>query len=445
MFSTHDPVTGLLKARYEHCSASELETAIASLDRAFHSWKHETTGFRKTVLLKILQNMQREKENLARLITEEMGKPLQESLTEVNKCISTLERVQELSLDWAGEYEASGAGYGKSKIKKEPLGVIYAAMPWNHPMWQVVRMFIPALLAGNTVLLKHSELTPLLGAAIQALFNDVYTEPILLNLYVEHGFTDRILGDGRVGGVSLTGSVDAGRAVYSLAAKHLKKCVLELGGSDPYVVCADANLDVAAKKIAQSRLNNTGQTCIAAKRALVHRSVLDAFLEKLKIQFDSYTLGPLAHPKFKLALQGQLENFKKHCSPELIYRKPHGQSESSAFVDAEIYLLKQNSPWLKDQEFFGPVLVVIPFENENEAVQIANSTDFALGAGVFSENIAGAEKLAEKIRAGQIAINDYIRTDLNLPFGGFKNSGLGRELGREGFFEFTQAKVVSLP
>jgi acyl-CoA reductase-like NAD-dependent aldehyde dehydrogenase len=198
---------------------------------------------------------------------------------------------------------------------------------------------------------------------------------------------------------------------------------------------------------------NSGQSCICIKRCLVDKKVLPQFLELLKLEFSKFKfgdptqgttdIGPLAHPRFKQALKKQIEELQKATGAERIFSLPHGQSEESAFVNAEIYLLNKNSDWLKDQEFFGPVLIVIPFENLKEAVQIANSTEFALGASIWSKNIPDALKLSEQIVAGQVIINDMVKSDMTLPFGGFKKSGLGRELGIDGFMEFTQTKVLS--
>lgn len=451
-FSTQDLFTGEIKKIYEHFSEDQIKKSIESLYNAHLRWKKLDIKDRQNILHNIARRLMEKQDVFALLMTTEMGKTIKESGAEVTKCIKTIERACSDDLGFLDSREVHSAEI-RSKIQHEPLGVIYSIMPWNFPLWQVIKMAIPALISGNTILLKHSEITPLMGQAIHDLFDNVFDAPILINNYISHKSTEYVLKHTEIGGVSLTGSVASGQAVYQIAAKYFKKVVLELGGSDPYIVFDDADLKLAAQKIAKGRLSNNGQACISVKRALIHKSVLDPFLALLKLEFDQFIigdpkdpktdLGPLAHRKFKESLADQIKKFINHTKAELIYSKPHKQKDESAYVDAEMYLLSKNSDWLKDQEFFGPVLVVIPFDTDGEAVQIANSTDFALGAGIFSQNLERAKKNAEAVVAGQIAINGLIASDLSLPFGGFKYSGLGRELGREAYFEFTQTKVVS--
>lgn len=452
LFRTQDPFTGQPKESYEYANEGKVLNSIESLNATFLKWQRLSPSERQKILLKLAAKLEAKKEGLAQLITSEMGKPLKESLAEVTKCILTIERACAADLSFLLPCKVK-APHAKSETRHEPLGVIYAIMPWNYPLWQAIRMAIPALLSGNTILLKHSDITPLVATALHELFEDVFESPILINNFINHDLTDFVLSNPRIGGVSLTGSVKAGRAVYKIAAEYFKKAVLELGGSDPYIVCADADLSLAVKKIAKGRLLNNGQSCIAVKRVIVHRSVLNSFLDLLKTEFDNFIfgspsdpktdLGPLAHLRFKKSLADQLINLKIFTEAKLVYSKPHNQHLNSAFVDAEIYLLETNSDWLKDQEFFGPILLVIPFATDEEALEVANSTNFGLGAGVFSRSIEHAEILAEFIKAGQVAINDVIITDLSLPFGGVKWSGIGRELGTESYLEFTQTKVIT--
>lgn len=451
-FSTVDLYSGQVKSNYDYVSEDLVLKSVNDLYDSYLTWKKKSTAERQDILIDLARRLNDKKDLLAQLITSEMGKPIKQSQLEVAKCITTVERACKDDLSFLNSRRTS-SGSLKSEIQHEALGVIYAIMPWNFPIWQVIRMVIPALLSGNTVLLKHSEITPLIAQAIHELFDNIHEKPILINNYVSHDLTDYILKNPHIGGVSLTGSVAAGKVVYETAARYFKKVVLELGGSDPYLVLSDADLGMAAKKICKGRLLNNGQSCISAKRAIVHKSVLEPLMQLLKSEFSQYTIGdpadvkteigPLAHTRFKKSLKQQLEDLKKHTDATLIFSKPHQQSEKSAFVDTEIYLLTKNSDWLKDQEFFAPILLIIPFEADEEAVQIANSTDFALGAGVFSQNPERAQSVARALVAGQVVINDLIATDLSLPFGGFKSSGIGRELGRESYFEFTQTKVIS--
>lgn len=448
-----DPRTGLATGSYNYSSEAEIDAAISSLHKSFLKWKKISLPEKKLFFVRLSAAIEAKKNDFASLISAEMGKPLTDAHAEVNKCLKTLEKLQEMSLEMLAARELR-VGLNRAQIQHEPLGVIYSIMPWNYPLWQVIRMAVPTLMSGNTVLLKHSDLVPRLALLIEEVFTEASPGlPLLLHRHINHERSDNILSRTEIGGVSLTGSVRAGREVYLCAARNLKKCVLELGGSDPYIVLADAKIKSAAKKIMKSRLLNNGQTCISAKRALIHSSQLQKFIEEIGVEIESYQigdsaqLGPLAHPQFKKNLQLQLSDLRRETGAALIFKKTaqYPPAEESAYVDIEVYLLEKHSDWLKSQEFFGPVLVIIPFETVDEAVQMANATDFGLGAAVFSENLTLAFEVANQLQAGQVAINDLISTDLSLPFGGFKMSGLGRELGDESFLEFTQTKVITVP
>ncbi len=451
-FETINPSTGELLNRHAFSTEAEVEQAISKLHNAFLKWKNLSYPERQVVLRKLVENLTAKQDSLATLMTNEMGKAIKESKAEVKKCIQAIESYCQRDLSLL-EKKSVQTIYKNSDITHEPLGVIYAIMPWNFPLWQVVRMVVPALLSGNVVLLKHSEITAQTGIEFEKLFADIWESPLLLHRLIPHEQTDKVLKDPRIQGVSLTGSTRAGVSVASVAAASLKKYVLELGGSDPYIVLEDAPLPAAARLLTKGRLLNNGQSCICVKRILVHESKQNELIELLKKEFESFKfgdpldqktdLGPLAHPKFKEALKKQLAELTLRTSATRVFKKSHGQSEASAFVDAEIYLLQENSTWLNDQEFFAPIMLVIPFRTDEEAIRIANSTEFALGGGVWSNDLARAQKLSLLMIAGQIAINDVIRSDVSLPFGGFKKSGVGREMGDAGLFEFTQTKVIS--
>ncbi len=451
-FKKTSPLTGELVREYDYATFGEVDHALSELHHSFLQWKVLTFSDRQLILLPLVQRLIEMKVEIAETISLEMGKLFTEALSEVEKCIKAIDMWLKMDLSFLNETTVHAINKSSS-IENAPLGVIYSIMPWNFPMWQAVRMIIPTLLSGNVILLKHSEINPEIGHLIQEVFVGLADYPLLLHRLASHENTEMILADKRIQGVSLTGSTKAGITIAKLAAQNLKKCVLELGGSDPYIVYADSDLALAAKIIAKSRLQNTGQSCIAAKRCLVHRSVQDPLLNLLKSEFSKYefgsgrdlkaSLGSLADVKFKAYLHQQLQDLILNTDAKLVFDKPHLQKEASAFVNAQIYLLEKNSDWLKDQEFFAPVLLVLPFDSNEESIQIANSTSYGLGAGVFSNNINFAKQQAAKIEAGQVAINDFIKSDVMLPFGGMKMSGLGRELGRNGFFEFTTTKVIS--
>ncbi len=451
-FKKFSPLTGELIKEYDQATSDQVKDAIKVLSDGFGQWRKLAPAHRQQKLLPVVGRLTERKKQFAEMISTEMGKPFAESVAEVEKCIKSIDACLKMDLSFLLSTKVKTI-YKESEISHEPLGVIYSVMPWNYPLWQAIRMIIPGLLSGNTILLKHSEICPEIGQLIEELFADLFTGPLLKHRLASHDMTDLILADERVQGVSITGSTKAGLSIASIATKYLKKFVLELGGSDPYIAFADADLESSAKLMAKSRLQNTGQSCIAGKRLLVHESIKDAFIEQLKLEFAKYafggphdqkaSLGPLADVRFKKSLAEQLRGLTQNTSAELVFSKKPQQGEKGAFVDSQIYLLKENSPWLKDQEFFAPILLVIPFRTPEEAIRIANSTIFGLGGGVFSKDVAFAKTIASQMEAGQVAINDFIKSDVSLPFGGVKMSGVGRELAQNGLTEFTEMKVVS--
>ena len=447
------PLTGVLIKEYEFAKPHQIEEALQELHSSFMSWQCQSVESRQKILAALADRLDLKKVFFSNLITHEMGKPLLQSQGEVEKCIEAIRWLSKKDLSFL-KPQVIQLAQSVNQVSHHPLGIIYSIMPWNFPLWQVIRMIIPALLAGNVILLKHSEVTPQIGEELDKLFFELTHQPLLRHLMIDHSLTNAVLADSRVQGVSLTGSTKAGLTVAQSASRFIKKTVFELGGSDPYIVTSSADLVEASRQIAQSRLQNTGQSCIAAKRCLVDRTVQDDFIDLLKKEFQSYRfgaldlpetrLGPLAHPRFKSALLQQKSDFLSATQASCLFSSEYTEAHpSSAYVKAEIYYLSKNSDWLKNQEFFAPLLIVIPFQTETEAVAIANSTDFALGASVWSRDLTKARGLASQVMAGQIVINGLVKSDVALPFGGCKQSGLGRELGDVGFFEFTQTHVLT--
>lgn len=450
-FSTTNPYSNQKIKDWEYATSEKIQDVMSSLSKGFQSWKSLTPQERQSKLLQVIKQIEGKKDQLSRSITEQMGKPILQSQAEVQKSIDTALRLCDMNIDFLKSSEVSSA-YRSSEIKHEPLGVIVGIMPWNFPLWQTIRMIFPALLAGNTILLKSSEITPEIGQIIEDCFAKSGIElTVLKHVMFSHEMTESILSNSQVGGVSITASTLAGQTVGALAGKYLKKAIFELGGSDPYLVLTDAALAYAAKKIVQSRLNNCGQVCISAKRVLVQESQLSEFInlcqkEMLKFKsgdpFDELTqLGPLSHLKFKQKFEQQIQQVLPFCEQ---IKTNVNSSLQGASVETMILVFKENHPILKELEIFGPALIVIPYQTLDQAIEIANSTIFGLGAAVFSKDLAQAKKVAESLIAGQVAINDLVKSDVDLPFGGFKMSGHGRELGHSGFFEFTQTKVISV-
>mgnify|MGYP000898352131 CR=1 FL=1 len=450
-FSTTNPYLNQKIKDWSYASVDQIQSGIESLAVGIKTWKILTYQERQKSLLQVLGQFEVKKEQFAQSITEQMGKPILQARAEVQKTLETIRILCEMNLDFLKATNVSSS-YRSSQVMNEPLGVIVGIMPWNFPLWQTVRMAFPALLAGNTVLLKSSEITPEIGQIVEECFHHAGLGHVVLkHILFSHESTESILSHPEICGVSLTGSTQAGQIVGSIAGKYLKKAILELGGSDPYIVMTDAILGFATKKIIQSRLSNCGQVCISAKRVLIHESQLSEFLNLCQKEMAKFTLGdpmdektllgPLSHFKFKQKYNQQVQELARYC--ETIEIKSDFDFEG-AFVNPVILVFKENHPSLRTLEIFGPALIVISYSHLDRAIEIANSTVFGLGAAVFSQDLEKARKVAESLIAGQVAINDLVKSDVHLPFGGFKMSGHGSELGEAGFFEFTQTKVISV-
>lgn len=450
-FSTTNPYLNQKIKDWSYASVDDIDSGIESLATGFKTWKMLTYQDRQKSLLRVLEHFEIKKEQMAQSITEQMGKPIQQAHAEVQKTLEAMRILCEMNLDFLKPTRVNSSARS-SQVINEPLGVIVGIMPWNFPLWQTVRMIFPALLAGNTVLLKSSEITPEIGQIVEECFQSAGLNHVVIkHILFSHESTESILSHPQICGVSLTGSTQAGQTVGALSGKYLKKAIFELGGSDPYIVMDDAILSFAAKKIIQSRLNNCGQICISAKRALVHESQLSEFLSLCQKEMEKFNtgdpldektlLGPLSHFKFQEKYNQQIQDLKPYC--QQIEIKSNLNSHG-AFVDPVILVFNENHPALKSLEIFGPALIVISYNDLDQAIEIANSTIFGLGAAVFSRDLEKAQKVAQSLIAGQVAINDLVKSDVHLPFGGFKMSGYGSELGEAGFFEFTQTKVISI-
>jgi len=390
-------------------------------------------------------------EECAKLITEEMGKPIRQSRKEIEKCI------------WLCEYYAADAekflipefvttDASRSYVAFEPLGIIFGIMPWNFPFWQVFRAAVPALMAGNAFLFKHAANVLGCAEAIEKLFSDTGMPPALFrSLIIDHESANKLIEDPRVRGVTLTGSVRAGRAVASKAGEMLKKVVLELGGSDPYIILEDADLEKAAQVCAEARLINTGQSCIAAKRFIVVRPQQRKFEELLIREmkkfkqgdpFDESTgLGPLARLDLRDELHKQVQR-SVELGAILISGGYIPAGKGAYYPQTVLINVKKGMPAF-DEELFGPVAAVISAENEADAIRLANDSSFGLGAAVFTADPERGERIAkEELEAGACFVNAAVHSDPRLPFGGIKDSGYGRELGVFGIREFVNIKTV---
>jgi succinate-semialdehyde dehydrogenase/glutarate-semialdehyde dehydrogenase len=461
-FNTTNPTTGETLRTYQYLKADELEK---ELQDAFEYWKEFKTSrlsMRTDLLLRIAQGLRNHEDEFAKLMAEEMGKPIKDGIAEVEKCAVTCEYFATHAEEFLAPHTVD-ANYPKAKIIKESLGPILAIMPWNFPLWQVIRFAAPAVAIGNPILLKHAEITAGCAELIEKIFwESSGEEALLLNLPMSHEQAAKVIADPRIRGVTFTGSAKGGSQVAAVAGQFLKKTVLELGGSDPYLVLSDAKGADAAKICALARVTNNGQSCVSAKRFLVHESLIEEFthvfqatLENLKVGDplkEGTQLGPLADKRFQKQLHEQCAKFLDGKEKKLFdledLAKASGQedefSKAGAFFKARAYLIKGENPAFYQEEFFGPVALIHTFQQDSEAIEMANKSVFGLGGAVFSQDLERAEKVARQIETGFVAINDQVKSDPRLPFGGVKNSGYGRELSQAGFNEFVSVKSLGI-
>ncbi|MBI2870251.1 MAG: NAD-dependent succinate-semialdehyde dehydrogenase [Candidatus Omnitrophica bacterium] len=445
-----NPATGLVLKSYLEMTPDEAAGVVEAVQAGFIGWRDTPFSLRQEVLIQAASSLRLRRADFAALMVLEMGKPIREAEAEIDKCA------------WACEYFAGQAEEGlrdewvatetrKSYIRYEPLGVILAIMPWNFPFWQFFRFAAPALMAGNTVLLKHAPNVTGCALAIESIFQGMDGPKGLVRaLLVSEDLTDSLMKHPGIRGVTLTGSTRSGRVVASRAGEALKKTVLELGGSDPCLILEDADLERAAESCVASRLINNGQSCIAAKRFIAHEGVARIFEElvvrKMAAQTmgdpmdRGVTLGPLARQDLRDHLDGQVkESVALGAQVVLGAQLPKGPG---FYYPPTV--LKNISPGMPAyrEEFFGPVAALFTAETEDEMVRLANDTPFGLGAAVFTRDVERGEKLALRLEAGCVFVNTFVKSDPRLPFGGVKASGYGRELSRFGIREFVNVKTV---
>jgi succinate-semialdehyde dehydrogenase/glutarate-semialdehyde dehydrogenase len=446
-----NPFTNKLIQSYKDHSDAEAKHIIKEVDLAWQSWKTTSFEERSGLLLKLEKQLLEEQKELAGIMTAEMGKVKIEALGEIKKCALVCRYYAENGASFL-QNETIKTEASESYVSYQPIGTVLAVMPWNFPFWQVFRFLAPALMAGNTGVLKHSSNVAGCSLAIEKLVEKAgFPENVFRSLLIDSKSVKQVIENPKVKAVTLTGSTPAGKSVTQAAASVLKKTVLELGGSDPYLVLPDADIKEAAKLCAASRLLNAGQSCIAAKRFIVFEEVYDdfreAFVSEMKAaQFgdpmDEKTgIGPLARHDLRDELHGQVgasvaKGAKVLCGGFI-------PEHEAAFYPPTV--LENVVPGMPayEEELFGPVASLFKVKTEEEAIRIANDTVFGLGAGIFTSDINKAKQLAEKgLDAGCIFINDFVKSDPRLPFGGTKESGYGRELSILGIREFVNIKTV---
>ena len=449
-YATTNPFSGEEVQRFDFLDSSEVEGVVRRAHEAFVEWRTRTPQDRAAIVGRAAELMLERSEELAGLITLEMGKRIQESQGEVQLAASIL-----------GYYAEKGPGFleptplevakGEAVVVHEPIGVILGIEPWNFPLYQVVRVAGPNLVLGNTVLLKHSEVCPQSALALEKLFRDAGApEGVYTNVFLHRDDKETVIADPAVQGVTLTGSERAGSAVAALAGKHLKKCVLELGGSDPFIVLDGENLDFTVKMAMAGRMGNTGQSCVAAKRLMVVDEAYDAFVDALVQGFQGLQPGDPADPATTLgplssegAAKGLAEQLQDAVDKGATVHVGGGRPEhDGAFVSATV--LSEVTPEMRaySEELFGPVAVVYRVKDGDEAVALANSSSYGLGGAVFATDEDDARAVADRLDSGMVWINSVTGTAPELPFGGVKRSGFGRELSAAGITEFANRKLV---
>lgn len=446
-----NPVTGEMIEQYPMHTPQEVQAIITHVHQGYLYWKNVSLNERATALVKVSDTLLKNKECYARLITQEMGKPLKEALAEVEKCALAARYFAENGPVFLADRSVK-TEYRKSYVTFQPMGIVLGIMPWNFPFWQVFRFALPTLMAGNAGLLKHASNTPGCALAIESVFKEAgLPENIFRSLLIPGNDVEPVIADKRVVAVTLTGSTPAGRAVAAAAGKHLKKTVLELGGSDPYVILEDCNIESAITTCGASRLNNCGQSCVSAKRLIVvgphktrfERGIVDIFSKtRLGDPLDpATTIGPMSRADLRDELHGQVERSIKAGATCLLGGKNPG-GKSAFYPPTVLTDVKKGMP-AYEEEIFGPVAVIIPAKDEEEAIAIANDTEFGLGGAVFTGDNARGENIArEHVKSGLCFVNMMVRSDPRLPFGGIKESGYGRELSSFGLHEFVNIKTV---
>jgi len=449
-FVTINPATEEPIREWEEDSHATIDQKIQKASTGFREWRRTAFSRRAELMLAVADRVEAEAESLAVTMAREMGKPIKDGVAEARKCATVCRHYAEhAEAILAPRLTPSDAT--ESWVRHDPLGPILAIMPWNYPLWQVFRFAAPNLMGGNVGLLKHASNVPECALTIERLFRESgFPEFVFQTLIISSEATKRVIADKRVRGTTLTGSTTAGRKVAEASGHALKPMVLELGGSDPFIVLADADLSDAASVGATARLLNSGQSCIAAKRFIVVDSVHDAFVEKFTTAMKSRIMGDPLHrdtdigPQARVDLRDQLsEQVTRSCDRGANARcGGAAPSSKGAWYPATVLTDVTEGMPAADEELFGPVAGVIRAKDESHAIAIANRTDFGLGASLWTTDLARARRLVPEIDAGAVFVNGLVKSDPRLPFGGIKDSGFGRELGREGILEFMNAKTV---
>ena len=444
LYAVVDPKTGDVVREYPTATDEQIEQALAAASKAYREWSKKSTVAERADLIRRVAALHTERrDKLAEIIHREMGKPVEQALGEVDFSAA----IYEYYADNAEKFLADEPielldGEGSAVIKRGPVGVLLGIMPWNYPYYQVARFAGPNLTLGNTIVLKHAPQCPESAEAIQKIYDDAgFPAGAYVNIYATNEQIADVIADPRVQGVSLTGSERAGAAVAEIAGRNLKKVVLELGGSDPFILLSTDDLDATVESAIAGRFENTGQACNAAKRFIVAADLYDEFLDKFtkKVHEAAGDLAPLSSLGAAQRLAEQIDRAVADGASLV----SHGERKGAYFPPGVLTGVSADSATYRE-ELFGPVAMVFKVDSEDEAVELANDIPFGLGSYVFTTDAAQAKRVADKIDAGMVYVNLVGADGVELPFGGVKRSGYGRELGRFGIDEFVNKKLIRI-
>lgn len=447
---TVNPYTGQVECRVPLMQAAEVEARLAAAAQAFPAWAALSLEQRGRHVRKAADLLRKRRDDFQKLMTAEMGKLRREALAEVEKCAACCDHYADHAVEYL-QPQTIMTEARSSYVCYEPLGCVFAVMPWNFPIWQVFRFLAPALMAGNVALLKHAANVPRCADLIAAVLREAgLPDGVFGVLHIDNEQAAEVLRDGRVVAATLTGSERAGRSIAATAGSALKKCVMELGGSDAFIVLEDADLDAAAAAAVRSRFDNAGQTCIAAKRFIVLDAVADAFVARLvegakaRVYGDpsdeATTLAPMARADLREGLQAQVSASIAAGAVPLLGCEPLAGTQAGYPASILDRVAPGMPAW--DEELFGPVASIIRVADEAQALAVANGSPYGLGGSVWTADLARGERIAQRLQCGAAFVNAVVKSDVRLPFGGIKRSGYGRELAEPGIREFMNAKTV---
>lgn len=449
---TINPYTEEVICKYTVVTTQELDSKIKKAHKAFGEWRKNINS-RTDYFHKFAQQLRKDKENLAMTATNEMGKVIKESRSEVEKCAWAIEYFADNGASFMQD-EITNTDARKTYIKFNPIGVIASIMPWNFPYWQAIRFAAPSLIAGNATVLKPASATIQCGIELENAANRTgLPDGVFQSIVGNSGIVNDLIKSQYTSAVTFTGSVKVGSLIASQATSQIKKCVLELGGSDPFIVCKDADIEKAANGAVKGRFINCGQSCIASKRIIIVDDIKDEFLEKFvsnteKLKVGNPTseesdLGPMVNVSALEKIDSQVKGALKEGA-ELVVGGERIDKNKGYFYQPTIIKNVTPNMHIAQEEVFGPVAPIMTVKDEKEAIKIANDSEYGLGASIWTKDLDTAEKLAENIETGIVSVNNVVASDPRVPFGGVKKSGFGRELSRFGMLEFVNIKSVRL-